>query len=147
MNSLKPVSILLVDDNRDHADIMIDALEEFNIKNIIHHVEDGEEAILFLNNSGAYEDSKGFPTPDLIFLDIRMPRQDGIETLKLIKQSSDFAYIPVVMVSTSTSPEEISECHRLGASGYLSKPIEFDALAQKMKEINYYWMLVSDTSL
>lgn len=147
MSSLKPVSILLVDDNRDHADILIDALAEFNVKNIINHVEDGEQAISFLNNEGIYADDRLFPNPDLVFLDIRMPRQDGIDTLKLIKQSRDLAHIPVIMLSTSTSPEEISECYRLGASGYISKPIRFDELAQKIKEMNYYWILVSDASL
>lgn len=144
MENYKPISALMVEDNIDHAELMMDAFIDFNIKNTIAHVMDGEEAIKYLRNEPPFEDTSQFARPDIIFLDIRMPRQGGIETLKIIKEDKALASIPVVMISTSNTPPEIKECYRLGASGYVNKPLQFDQLQKKMKELNYYWVLTSE---
>jgi CheY-like chemotaxis protein len=144
MDALKPISALMVEDNVDHAELMMDAFHEFNIKNIINHVLDGEDAIRYLKNESPYEDKSKYDRPDIIFLDIRMPRQGGIETLKIIKDDESLKTIPVVMVSTSNTSPEIQECYRLGASGYITKPMEFEAFSKKMKELNYYWVLTAE---
>ena len=143
-SEMRPISALMVEDNLDHAELMMDAFHEFNIKNSIFHVCDGEAAMAFLLNQGAYADTTQFPRPDIVFLDIRMPRQGGIETLKLIKQDEALRDIPVVMISTSNTSPEIQECYRLGAGGYITKPFQFDEFSQKMKELNYYWVLTSE---
>jgi CheY-like chemotaxis protein len=134
----------MAEDNIDHAELMIDAFNEFNIKNSITHVLDGEEAIAYLKNTPPYEDSSQFLRPDVIFLDIRMPKQGGIETLKIIKEDNSLRSIPVVMVSTSNAAPEIKECYGLGASGYITKPVQFEDFVKKMKELNYYWVLTAE---
>lgn len=144
MDSLKPINVLMVEDNIDHAELMKDAFHEFNIKNVINHVLDGEDAIRYLKNESPYEDKVINFRPDIVFLDIRMPRQGGIETLKIIKGDEKLKSVPVVMISTSNISPEIQECYRLGASGYITKPLKFEAFSEKMKELNYYWVLTSE---
>jgi two-component system response regulator len=144
VDNFKPISALMVEDNIDHAELMIDAFNDFNIKNTIAHVMDGEQAIAYLKNETPYEDRSKFTRPDIVFLDIRMPRQGGIETLKIMKADDDLCSIPVVMISTSKTEPEIKECYRLGASGYITKPLKFDDFSKKMKELNYYWVLTSE---
>lgn len=134
----------MVEDNIDHAELMIDAFNDFNIKNSIAHVMDGEQAIAYLRNETPFEDSSQFKRPDIVFLDIRMPRQGGIATLKIIKEDLDLRSIPVVMISTSSTAPEIQECYSLGASGYITKPLQFEDFSKKMKELNYYWVLTSE---
>ena len=144
MDNFKPISALMVEDNIDHAELMMDAFNDFNIKNAIAHVMDGEQAIAYLKNATPYEDKSKFTRPDIVFLDIRMPRQGGIETLKIMKADDDLCSIPVVMISTSKTAPEIKECYRLGASGYITKPLKFEDFSKKMKELNYYWVLTSE---
>jgi CheY-like chemotaxis protein len=144
VDNFKPISALMVEDNIDHAELMMDAFNDFNIKNTIAHVMDGEQAIAYLKNETPYEDKSKFTRPDIVFLDIRMPRQGGIETLKIMKADDDLCVIPVVMISTSKTAPEIKECYRLGASGYITKPLKFEDFSKKMKELNYYWVLTSE---
>ena len=144
MNNFKAISGLMVEDNIDHAELMLDAFHEFNIKNSIDHVLDGEQAIAYLRNQSPYQDKERYSRPDIVFLDIRMPRQGGIETLKIIKNDDALKDIPVVMISTSTTAPEIKECYRLGASGYVTKPLQFEDFSKKMIELNYYWVLTSE---
>lgn len=144
MEQLKPLSILMVEDNIDHAELMMDAFIEFNVKNKIDHVMDGEQAIAYLKNQPPFEDKNTYSKPNIIFLDIRMPRQDGITTLKMIKSDVALRTIPVVMISTTQTSPEISECYELGASGFITKPLQFEAFSRKMKELNYYWVLTTE---
>lgn len=144
MNNLSPVNFLLIEDNQDHADLMISSLEEFNIKNKITHVLDGEAALAYLNNEPPYDDSGENPVPHLILLDIRMPKMNGFEVLKAIKQTEQLKFIPVIMVSTSKLESEIEDCYRLGASGFVSKPLQFEEFTRKIKELNHYWVLTAE---
>ena len=144
MDQFKPISALMVEDNIDHAELMMDAFHEFNIKNQIEHVLDGEQAIAYLKNQSPFEDKLKYTRPDIVFLDIRMPRQGGIETLRMIKADEKLCNIPVVMISTSSTTPEIDECYKNGASGYVSKPLNFEDFSKKMKELNYYWVLTSE---
>ncbi|WP_444994465.1 response regulator [Aliikangiella sp. IMCC44359] len=144
MNKIKPVSILLVEDNLDHAELMIDACREFNIKNAIYHVTDGLKAIAYLRNEPPYENKASSDYPNIIFLDLKMPGQDGLTTLKIIKEDEKLKHIPVVMVSTSKTEPEILSCYSLGACGYVSKPLQFEEFSRKIKELNYYWILTAE---
>jgi len=144
MINLSPVNFLLIEDNQDHADLVISSLQEFNIKNKVTHVLDGEAALDFLNNEPPYSDSLENPTPHLILLDIRMPRMDGISVLKALKDDDRFKSIPVIMVSTSELDSEIENCYRLGASGFISKPIQFEEFTRKIKDLNHYWVLTAE---
>lgn len=134
----------MVENNIDHAESMLEAFHEFNIKNKINHVMDGEKAIAYLRNEPPYDDKEQFSTPDIIFLDIRMSCQGGMETLEIIKVDNNLCDIPVVMISTSSKALEIKECYRLGANDYITNPLQFEDFSKKMKELNYYWMLTSE---
>jgi len=144
VDNLKLMSALMVEDNIDHAELMMDAFNEFNIKNSITHVMDGEEAIAYLRNEAPFEDLHKFTRPDIVFLDIRMPKQSGIATLKIMKEDALLKDIPVVMISTSNTSPEIKECYGLGASGFVTKPLKFEDFTKKMKELNYYWVLTAE---
>ena len=134
---VKPISVLMVEDNIDHADLMMDALQTYNMGNIVEHLTDGEQAIKYLKNIPPFDDTDTFTKPDIIFLDIRMPRQGGIETLRIIKQDPGLQSLPVVMISTTSANSEVEECYRLGANGFMTKPLQFDEFCQKMQELNF----------
>lgn len=144
MENLRPLTVLMVEDNIDHAELMMDVFLDFNILNKIEHVGDGEQAIAYLKNLPPYEDKARYQRPNIVFLDVRMPKLDGISTLKIIKQDSEINTIPVVMVSTTQTAPEIKECYAIGASGFVTKPLQFDDFQKKMKELNYYWVLTSE---
>ncbi len=139
---MKPISILLVEDNIDHAELMIETFQELHVRNAVYHVTDGEQAIAYLNSEAPFD---GKPIPDLIFLDIRMPRQDGITTLQKIKENDALKHIPVIMITTSKTEEEVRQCFSLGASSYVQKPLEYEEFLEKLQDLNHYW--VSTTEL
>lgn len=144
MIHLKSISVLLADDNEDHSELMIDAFLESNNKNKIYRVSDGEQVMSFLTNQAPFDNQTVYPEPDLICLDIRMPKQDGVETLEKIKNNEDLKHIPVTIISTTRTPEEIQECYRLGACGYITKPVDFDDFLFKIKKLNFYWSSISE---
>ena len=143
MTELKPITILLVEDNVDHAELMMDTLKDFNIHNAVVHVGNGEAALAYLNRQAPY-DQGSHVRPNLILLDIKMPRMNGIETLKHIKSDEQLSYIPGVMVSTSSTATEIHQCFELGASSYVTKPLQFEEFTRKIKALNLYWVLTSE---
>ena len=146
MKGLKPINILLVDDNPDHAELIADSFEEFNVHNCIRHVGDGEAALRYLQaNIDTQKDKQVMP--DLILLDIKMPRLNGIETLKIFKSDEVLKHIPVVMISTSNTDKEIKQCFELGASSYVTKPLQFEDFARKIKGLNLYWAVTSELPL
>jgi len=144
LNELVPIRILLVEDNQDHADLIIDSLHEFNIKNEISHMGDGESAVAYLSSLSANYDEGAYLPPHLILLDIRMSKMDGMSVLKFIKEHDLLKSIPVIMISTSRLESEIENCYRLGANGFVTKPLKFDEFTRKIKEINHYWVLTAE---
>lgn len=144
MEKSKTLTILMAEDNEDHAELMSEALYEFNSENKVQHVLNGEAALAYLRNDEPYEDKQANPDPDIIFLDLRMPRLGGLETLIEIKKDERFQEIPIMMISTSDTEREIAECYRRGASGYVTKPLRFEELAKKIKELNYYWVMTAE---
>lgn len=143
MNSYKSLNILIAEDNEDHAELMIDTLQDFNIGNKLIHTSDGEQALQYLHKQGKYDNNEWIK-PDLILLDIKMPKMDGITTLEFIKQAPTLKYIPVIMVSTSSADHDIKRCFELGANSFISKPLQFDEFTRKIRELNLYWVLTSE---
>lgn len=143
MRALKPISILLAEDNEDHAEIIIDSFQETNKLNNIERVADGEAAIHRLKDlfSGMSEQES---LPDLVLLDINMPKMGGLEALKLIKQDPHSKQIPVIMISTSSTAQEIRHCFELGANSYITKPVQFDEFYRKIKDLNFYWSTTTE---
>lgn len=132
-------SVLLVEDDETHAMIIIRSFEGADMGRI-YWVSDGEEAMDYLTNRGKYAGLEGRPHPDLIMLDLRLPRLDGLEVLKEIKSSRELRTIPVVILTTSKNKDDIKSAYMNHANSYLVKPLGFDKFQQMTKEIGAYWM-------
>lgn len=140
-SSLRALDILLAEDNPDHAELMLETLGDFNPKNRITHKLNGEEILRHLDSTL----ERHQPLPDLILMDIKMPRMSGIETLTAIKQNDSLKHIPVVMVTTSSNEQEVSLCYRCGASSYVTKPLSYNEFVEKVASLNGYWGYTSYT--
>ncbi len=144
MTTIQPLHILLAEDNQDHADLVIETLQEYNVANHIDHVKAGDDVFRFLDRIAPFDALPDKGLPDIILLDIKMPRMNGREVLAKLKQETRWKKIPVIMVTTSANPTEINECFALGASSYLTKPIKFNEFAQKIRDLNFYWVMITE---
>lgn len=135
----KPIDILLVEDNAGDARLAKEALKESKIRNTLHFVTDGEEASSFLKKEGKYKDS---PRPDLILLDLNLPKKDGRELLNEIKQDSDLKRIPTVILTISKAEEDIIRSYNLHANCYITKPIDLDQFMKVVKSIEEFWLSI-----
>lgn len=135
-----PLVILLVEDNLDHAELAKRNLEECHVANRIFHIEDGEAAIHYMNGDDPYSDRERYPRPDLVLLDLRLPKIDGLEVLRIIKLDPDLRAIPVVVLTTSDAEPDIARAYQLHANSYLTKPVAFDALSRLLKDLGFYWL-------
>ncbi|HEX8436097.1 response regulator [Archangium sp.] len=139
MEHLKPGTILMADDDEDDRELARKALEESRLPNKLRFVEDGEELLDYLHRRGQYADPKNAPDPSLILLDLNMPRLDGRETLRVLKSHSAFRRIPVVVLTTSNTEEDILHSYDLGANSYIIKPMTFEGLVEVMKVLDRHW--------
>jgi CheY-like chemotaxis protein len=137
------IHILLVEDNPDHADLVMASFEEGRIMKKIHWVKDGEQAIHYLTRVNGFEDPAASPTPGLILLDINLPKIDGLSVLKGIKENPRLKRIPVIMLTTSDQHKDIDRCYEMGANSYIIKPVDFQGFQSKMQEIGFYWVLTN----
>ena len=131
-----PVEILLVEDNPGDHRLTKEALHEGKVYNNLHWAKDGVEAIDFLKRRGAHANA---PRPDIILLDLNLPKKDGREVLSEIKQDEDLRAIPVVILTTSKAEEDILRSYDLGVNSYITKPVSFQGLADALKILNQYW--------
>ena len=136
----KPLTILLVEDNPDHAELVKRNLEEFQVANHIYHVEDGEAALDYVYRRNTYSDQVKFPRPDLILLDLRLPRIDGLEVLKQIKCDLTLQAIPVVVLTTSDAEKDLAQAYEYHANSYVTKPVNFDNFSRLLRDLGYYWL-------
>jgi len=138
-NNIKPVEILLVEDNPGDARLAKEALKESKLINNLHHVIDGVEAMDFLNKKGIYSKSI---RPDLILLDLNLPRKDGREVLAEIKNDDSLKRIPVVILTISQAEEDILKSYNLHANCFISKPIDLDQFIKVVKSIEDFWLTI-----
>lgn len=134
---IEPYQILLVEDNEGDMILTMEALEGLNHQHVISRVKDGEQAIHYLKKEGLFEQAI---KPDLILLDINLPRLDGKEVLAFIKQSNIFRKIPVIILSTSNSNRDIQECYDHGANCYVVKPSDLDGYVRVIHAIESFWL-------
>jgi CheY-like chemotaxis protein len=132
----------LADDDPDDRELVIEALRDAKVSVEIQTVMDGEELTDYLFHRGSYADKKDLPTPSLILLDLNMPKKDGREVLQEIKRSPHLAKIPVVILSTSCSQDEIMRSYHLGANSFITKPITYRSLTRTMQTLIHYWFKV-----
>ncbi|MGB3496245.1 MAG: response regulator [Elainellaceae cyanobacterium] len=133
-----PVEILLVEDSPEDADLTVELLSEAKVFNRIHVVEDGVEAINFLRRRANYANS---PRPDLILLDLNLPRKNGRELLSELKEDPDLKLIPVVVLTTSASDEDILRSYELNANCYVTKPVSIAEFSQVIQSIENFWLV------
>lgn len=142
-DKVKEVEILLVEDNPTDAELAIRALKKNNFANKLVWVKDGAEALDFLFASGAYADRQMCNGPKVIMLDLRLPKVDGMEVLRRVKDDARTRTIPVVVLTSSKEDRDIAESYKLGVNSYISKPVEFDEFAKTVSELGMYWLLVN----
>ncbi|MCC6873105.1 MAG: response regulator [Sandaracinaceae bacterium] len=135
-----PVRVLFVEDNDDHAELVIRSLQEHNVANRIVRVCDGEQALDYLMRRGAFADRTTSPRPDVILLDLRLPRMDGLEVLAAIKSVEGLRAIPVVVLTTSESESDIARAQSRHANAYVVKPLAFDKFVLLMRDLGYFWL-------
>jgi chemotaxis family two-component system response regulator Rcp1 len=137
--SIRPVEILLVEDSPSDADLTVEALSDGKLINNLHHVEDGVEALAFLYRQGKY---RAVPRPDLILLDLNLPRKDGREVLEQIKTDPSLKLIPVVILTTSAAQLDILKTYELNGNCYITKPMDLDQFICVVKLIELFWTAV-----
>ncbi len=137
------IEILLVEDSASDAQMTIRALTKNNIANRVLHLRDGAIALDYLFAEGEYRGRQIGNTPNVILLDLKMPKVGGIDVLRKIKSDMRTKTIPVVILSSSKEDPDIQECYRLGANGYVVKPVEFDAFYKAISNLGLYWMIIN----
>jgi two-component system, response regulator len=136
----EPLHILLVEDNEAHAELVIRGMRDQQVANRIHHVPDGEKALDYLFNREAYADPVKNPRPNLVLLDLRLPRVDGLEVLRIIKTSPSLLRIPVVVLTSSDAESDIVKSYDYHANSYVVKPLDFKTFTKLMKDLGFYWL-------
>lgn len=139
INGGKPIEVLLVEDCRDEAELTIESLRDGRVRNRVHWVEDGEEAMAFLRRAGAHTAA---PRPDLILLDLHMPRMSGHEVLAEIKQDPKLRCIPVVIMTSSDDEKDILRAYDHHANCYVTKPVDMDKFIEAVRSIEDFWLTV-----
>ena len=134
-----PVSILLVEYNLGDARLTREALKEGNVYNTLHWVKDGVEALDFLHRRGNHRD---VPRPDIILLDLNLPKKDGREVLQEIKGNDDLKRIPVVILTTSKAEEDVLKTYSLHANCYVTKPVDLEQFIKVVQSIDNFWLTV-----
>jgi len=136
---MSPINILLVEDNEGDILLTTEALTEGKIANKVDVVKDGYEAILYLENKGRYADAA---TPDLILLDVNLPKLNGHEVLEKIKSKEQLKHLPVIMLSTSSSSEDIMASYKNQVNCYITKPVEAEDFLKVITSIEQFWISV-----
>jgi CheY-like chemotaxis protein len=140
--ALEQMEILLVEDNPEDAEMTMRALRKRNLANHVHWVKDGEEALEYLFCTGQYAGREQTRPPKLVLLDIKMPKVDGIEVLRRIKDSP-LKTVPVVVMTSSNEERDVVASYRLGVNSYIVKPVAFDAFLETVTNIGLYWVLTN----
>lgn len=139
-----PITIVLAEDDEDDYLLMMDALREARVANDIQWVKDGEELINYLLHQGPFQDLKKSSRPGLILLDLNMPKKDDREVLQEIKSNPKLRKIPIVVLTTSKSEEDIIRSYDLGVNSIIKKPVSFDEFVEAIKIMGKYWLEIAE---
>ncbi|MES2356695.1 MAG: response regulator [Pseudomonadota bacterium] len=143
MSEFKIVELLLVEDNPDDLELGLRALRKSNFANTIHVARDGEEALEFIFCEGPYITRKIEDGPKVILLDLKIPKINGLEVLKRIKDDPRTKTIPIVVLTSSKEQNDVIESYRLGANSYIVKPVNFERFTEAMTQLGLYWLLLN----
>ncbi len=134
-----PATVLIVEDDPDHAFLIRESFQEARVEVDWHHVQTGDRAMAFLRREPPFEQA---PRPDLILLDLHMPRMSGHEVMEAISRDDSLKLIPVVVMTTSSSPEDIKQLYALGCKSYVNKPVDFGSFTEAARLIADYWLVL-----
>lgn len=137
------VEILLVEDDPEDVQLTLHALHNEKLVNRIQVVRDGEEALDFLFHRGPHSDRDDNCRPKLILLDLKLPKVDGLEVLRQVKQDPRTRVIPVVILTSSKQEQDVVASYQLGVNSYIQKPVDFDQFRATIKQLGFYWLLVN----
>ena len=140
MSTGEPLVILLVEDDPAHAEIVRRNLADFRVANRLVHVEDGQAALDYLFRQGRYGDPASSARPHLILLDLRLPKVDGLEVLRRLKEDDQLKSIPTVVLTTSGAESDMVNAYSNGAGSYLVKPVDFTKFTALMEAFGFYWL-------
>lgn len=135
----EPILVMLVEDNIDHAELVMRTLEEHRIANKIIHFSDGQTALDYLFGRDGYSNQET-PKPHVILLDLRLPRVDGLEVLQTIKENKELQAIPVVVLTTSEAEKDVARAYHNHVNSYLVKPVGFEEFRRLMNDLGFYWL-------
>ncbi len=135
--------ILMVEDDPDDETFILRALKKFNVKNDINVVRDGAEALDYLFKTGPYADRRG-GNPAVVLLDLKLPKIDGLEVLRRLREDQRTRHQPVVILTSSDEQEDMARGYELGANSYVRKPVEFDSFAQAVTQLGLYWLRLNE---
>jgi CheY-like chemotaxis protein len=141
MTTEKSIRIMMADDDVDDRMLALEAFKENKLKNELSFTENGEDLLNFLNHKGKYNKVNA-PLPDLILLDLNMPKVSGLEALKLIKEDERLRTIPVIMLTTSSADEDIVNSYKCGVNSFITKPVTFDQLVDVIGKMCNYWFKI-----
>lgn len=134
------MTILLIEDNPDHAELVMRTMEDCSVLNRIVHLEDGEAALDYLYGRGMYSDRRSYPLPHLMLLDLRLPKVSGLEVLKQVKEDSELRALPVVILTTSDADRDLASAYEYHANSYLTKPVDFEDFSRMLKDLGFFWL-------
>jgi two-component system, response regulator len=137
------VEILLVEDNPNDAELALRALKKNNLANNVIKVSDGEEALDYIFARKSFQSNQKFNIPRLILLDLKLPKVDGLEVLKILKSDPVTRLIPVVVLTSSHEERDLVESYRLGVNSYIVKPVDFEKFIDSVRDIGLYWLLLN----
>ncbi len=143
MTDKEVVDILIVEDDPRDAELTLRALRKNNLANHVYVAEDGEEALDFFFCRGKFAERNLNSPPKVVLLDLKLPKIDGLEILKIIKKDNRTMHIPVVIVTSSKEEHDIKKAYEMGANSYVVKPVDFDTFVNAMSSLGLYWLLVN----
>jgi two-component system, response regulator len=146
MDPVESIDILLVEDNPQDVELTIRALKKRNVANSVYVVSDGAEALDFMFGQGKYAARVSSQNPKVVLLDLKLPKLNGLEVLRALKEDERTRLVPVVLVTSSREDPDIRTAYQLGANSYVVKPVEFDAFVEAMSNLGFYWLLINQPS-
>ena len=138
--------LLLVEDNPDHEELTLRTLRQNKIANEIVVARDGAEALDFLFGTGGHLGRDMSRQPEVILLDLKLPKIDGLEVLERLRKDTRTAHIPVVILTSSSEEEDMMRSYRLGANSYVRKPVSFAQFTERLQQLQIYWLLINESS-
>lgn len=143
MDDFNAIEILLVEDNPNDVELTLRALTKKNIINLVHVVGDGAEALDYIYARGKYQDRDFTNKPKVVLLDLKLPKVDGLEVLKTIKDDKRLKTIPVVVLTSSREEPDIIKSYQLGVNSYIVKPVDFNKFVEAVSTLGLYWLLLN----